>query len=139
MVLEHRALEMEALLAQAVSFFTGRGAHLAAPVLHGPGHHLQVDARAVRALAVVAAYAPLNDVTARDLQRLDVQFTRAKGYDTFCPVGAQIPADGIDWRELEITCRVDGSERQRSRGATMIFGVPYLVSYRARPEPPQRR
>lgn len=81
------------------------------------------------ALAVVAAYAPLNDVTARDLQRLDVQFTRAKGYDTFCPVGAGIPADGVDWRELEITCRVDGSERQRSRGSTMIFGVPALIAY----------
>lgn len=81
------------------------------------------------ALAVIAAYAPLNDVTARDLQRIDVQFTRAKGYDTFCPIGAEVPAEGIDWRALEITCRVDAEERQRGRGAEMVFGVPALVAY----------
>lgn len=84
------------------------------------------------ALTVIAAYAPLNDVTARDLQRLDVQFTRAKGYDTFCPIGAEVPAEGIDWRELEITCRVNGEERQRGRGAQMVFGVPALIAFISR-------
>lgn len=84
------------------------------------------------ALAAVAGYAPLNDVTARDLQRLDVQFTRAKGYDTFCPVGATVPAGGVDWRAIEIVCRVNGEERQRGRGAEMVFGVPALIAYISR-------
>ena len=81
------------------------------------------------ALSVVAGYAPLNDVTARDLQRLDVQFTRAKGYDTFCPVGPVVPAHGRDWRDLVVTCRVNGEERQRARADEMVFGVPALIAY----------
>ena len=89
-----------------------------------------VDAAA--ALDYVAGYAPLNDVTARDLQKLDVQFTRAKGYDTFCPVGRAVAADGIDWRELEIRCAVNGKERQRGRARDMVFGVPELIAYVSR-------
>jgi 2-keto-4-pentenoate hydratase/2-oxohepta-3-ene-1,7-dioic acid hydratase in catechol pathway len=81
------------------------------------------------ALAVVAGYAPLNDVTARDLQRLDVQFTRAKSFDTFCPVGPTVPAAGVDWRALEVVARVNGAERQRGRGVEMLFGVPALVAH----------
>jgi 2-keto-4-pentenoate hydratase/2-oxohepta-3-ene-1,7-dioic acid hydratase in catechol pathway len=81
------------------------------------------------ALSVIAGYAPLNDVTARDLQRLDVQFTRAKGYDTFCPVGPVVPADGKDWRDLVVTCRVNGETRQRGSAAEMVFGVPALIAY----------
>lgn len=81
------------------------------------------------ALSVIAGYAPLNDVTARDLQRLDVQFTRAKGYDTFCPVGPVVPADGKDWRDLVVTCRVNGEARQRGSAAEMVFGVPALIAY----------
>ncbi len=82
--------------------------------------------------AVIRGFAPLNDVTARDLQRSDVQFTRAKGYDTFCPVGPVIAADGVDWRELEVYCRVGDEERQRGRGADMVFGVPTLIAYISR-------
>jgi 2-keto-4-pentenoate hydratase/2-oxohepta-3-ene-1,7-dioic acid hydratase in catechol pathway len=82
------------------------------------------------ALHCVGGYLPLNDVTARDLQRLDVQFTRAKGYDTFCPVGTPAPHD--DWRTLEIVCRVNGTVRQAGRAADMVFGVPALIAYISR-------
>ena len=82
------------------------------------------------ALAVVAGVAPLNDVTARDLQRLDVQFTRAKGYDSFCPVGEVSPLR--DWRALEIICRVNEQVRQHGRASDMVFGIPMLISYISR-------
>lgn len=84
------------------------------------------------ALACVAGYAPLNDVTARDLQKLDVQFTRAKGFDTFCPVGAMGAAPGGDWRELEVRCRVNGEERQHGFAHQMVFGIPALIAYVSR-------
>ena len=72
------------------------------------------------AARVIAGYLPLNDVTARDLQKLDVQFTRAKGFDTFCPVGEAAPADGLDWRGLGVVCRVNGVERQHGRASDMV-------------------
>jgi 2-keto-4-pentenoate hydratase/2-oxohepta-3-ene-1,7-dioic acid hydratase in catechol pathway len=78
----------------------------------------------------IAGFLPLNDVTARDLQKLDVQFTRAKGFDTFCPVGEAVPHGA--WRELEIVCRVNGEQRQHGRAADMIFGVPQLIAYISR-------
>ncbi len=82
------------------------------------------------ALRCVLGYAPLNDVTARDLQRLDDQWTRAKGFDTFCPIGRTCPAVQVrEWRELEVVCRVNGQERQRGRAEQMAFGIPYLISY----------
>jgi len=84
------------------------------------------------ALSYVAGYAPLNDVTARDLQKRDVQFTRAKGYDTFCPIGRMVPADGVDWRTLEICCRVNGERRQYGRASDMVFGIPALIAYISR-------
>jgi 2-keto-4-pentenoate hydratase/2-oxohepta-3-ene-1,7-dioic acid hydratase in catechol pathway len=85
------------------------------------------------ALNVVAAYAPLNDVTARDLQRLDVQFTRAKSFDTFCPIGEAIPTYKIaQWRDLEVICRVNGAVRQHGRASDMLFGIPALVTYISR-------
>lgn len=83
------------------------------------------------ALAVVAGYAPLNDVTARDLQRLDQQWTRAKGFDTFCPIGPQVSPER-DWRELEIVCRVNGEVRQHGRATEMAFGIPALIAYVSR-------
>lgn len=85
------------------------------------------------ALDVVAGYAPLNDVTARDLQRTDGQWTRAKGFDTFCPIGRVAEADAVDdWRALEIVGRVNGEERQRGRGGDMVFGIPALIAYASR-------
>jgi 2-keto-4-pentenoate hydratase/2-oxohepta-3-ene-1,7-dioic acid hydratase in catechol pathway len=81
------------------------------------------------AMRHVRGYAPLNDVTARDLQRTDGQWARAKGFDTFCPIGDEVPADGIDHAALEVICRVNGEERQRGSAAQMAFSIPYLVSY----------
>lgn len=81
------------------------------------------------ALAVVAGYVPLNDVTARDLQRLDVQFTRAKGFDTFCAIGPLVDAAGTDWRALEVICRVNGAVRQHGRASDMAFGIPTLIAF----------
>lgn len=85
---------------------------------------------AAEALACVAGYAPLNDVTARDLQRLDVQFTRSKSYDTFCPVGT--PRASADWRALEVIARVNGDVRQHGRAADMAFGIPELIEFISR-------
>ncbi|MFL5576198.1 MAG: fumarylacetoacetate hydrolase family protein [Gemmatimonadaceae bacterium] len=78
--------------------------------------------RAVR--GVVA----LNDVTARDLQKSDGQWTRAKGFDTFCPIGAEAPAPR-DLASLTVVTRVNGEERQRGSASDMVFGVPMLLSY----------
>jgi 2-keto-4-pentenoate hydratase/2-oxohepta-3-ene-1,7-dioic acid hydratase in catechol pathway len=82
------------------------------------------------ALACVAGYLPVNDVTARDLQKLDVQFTRAKGFDTFCPAG--VPAAHDDWRGLEVIGRVNGAVRQHGRATDMMFGVPEIIAYISR-------
>jgi 2-keto-4-pentenoate hydratase/2-oxohepta-3-ene-1,7-dioic acid hydratase in catechol pathway len=82
------------------------------------------------ATSVVGGFAPLNDVTARDLQKLDVQFTRAKSFDTFCPVGRFVTA--ADWRALEVITRVNGAVRQHGRAADMAFGIPDLIAYISR-------
>lgn len=81
---------------------------------------------------VIAGFAPLNDVTARDLQKLDVQFTRAKGFDTFCPVGKLIEGKGVDWRSFEIIGRVNGEVRQHGHAHDMVFGIPMLIAYVSR-------
>jgi 2-keto-4-pentenoate hydratase/2-oxohepta-3-ene-1,7-dioic acid hydratase in catechol pathway len=78
--------------------------------------------RAVR--GIVAA----NDVTARDLQRSDTQWTRAKGFDTFCPVGDEAIAPR-NLRELTVVTRVNGQERQRGSASAMAFDIPTLLSY----------
>lgn len=77
----------------------------------------------------VAGIAPLNDVTARDLQKTDGQWTRAKGFDTFCPLGAMVPLDGIDRDALEVVCRVNGEVRQRGHVSQMAFSIPALIEY----------
>lgn len=69
-----------------------------------------------------------NDVTARDLQRSDTQWTRAKGFDTFCPVGAEAEPPR-DLRELTVVTRVNGRERQRGTASSMAFDIPTLLSY----------
>ena len=80
------------------------------------------------ALRAILGFVCLNDVTARDLQRSDGQWTRAKGFDTFCPVGPRV-AGGLNWEELEVVGRVNGVERQRGRAADMVFPIPMLLSY----------
>jgi 2-keto-4-pentenoate hydratase/2-oxohepta-3-ene-1,7-dioic acid hydratase in catechol pathway len=84
------------------------------------------------AARVIAGYVPINDVTARDLQQMDVQFTRAKGFDTFCPVGAELVPAATDWRSLEVVCRVNGTQRQHGRATDMAFGIPTLIAFISR-------
>ncbi|MDX6612908.1 MAG: hypothetical protein QOD75_2094 [Blastocatellia bacterium] len=83
------------------------------------------------ALSYVLGYTCVNDVTARDLQRQDVQFTRAKSFDTFCPVGPFIEM-GIDPADLQVTTRVNGEVRQQGRTSAMAFPVDYLIRYISR-------
>lgn len=83
------------------------------------------------ALAYVEGYTCVNDVTVRDLQQKDGQWTRAKGFDTFCPVGPAI-ALGLDPRDLRITTRVNGVVKQDSRTSDMIFDVATLVAFVSR-------
>lgn len=79
-------------------------------------------------LQAVSGIAAVNDVTARDLQKTDGQWTRAKGFDTFCPVGPVSKAlPAIE--ELEVITRVNGEERQRGSARDMVFAIPELLSY----------
>jgi 2-keto-4-pentenoate hydratase/2-oxohepta-3-ene-1,7-dioic acid hydratase in catechol pathway len=83
------------------------------------------------ALDHVFGVTAVNDVTARDLQDRDVQFTRAKGFDTFCPMGPCL-VSGLDLDHLSVEARVNGEVRQRGTTAQMIFPVPYLVWFISR-------
>jgi 2-keto-4-pentenoate hydratase/2-oxohepta-3-ene-1,7-dioic acid hydratase in catechol pathway len=76
----------------------------------------------------IGGYTCVNDVTCRDLQRTDGQWTRAKGFDTFCPVGPRVVSN-VDWRGLEIRCRVNGQLRQQAKATEMHFPIPFLLSY----------
>jgi 2-keto-4-pentenoate hydratase/2-oxohepta-3-ene-1,7-dioic acid hydratase in catechol pathway len=79
-------------------------------------------------LSYVWGYTCVNDVTARDLQRKDVQFTRAKSFDTFCPAGPFIEtqADPLD---LLVSTRLNGQVKQSARTSAMAFSVPFLIRY----------
>jgi 2-keto-4-pentenoate hydratase/2-oxohepta-3-ene-1,7-dioic acid hydratase in catechol pathway len=81
------------------------------------------------ALAAVSHVVPANDVTARDLQRSDGQWTRAKGFDTFCPVGEPVPSEGVELTALEIRALVNGEPRQHGSASEMAFSIPFLVAY----------
>jgi 2-keto-4-pentenoate hydratase/2-oxohepta-3-ene-1,7-dioic acid hydratase in catechol pathway len=101
-----------------------------AVVIGPPGARRADRAAAARA---IFGYTCANDVTARDLQRSDGQWTRAKGFDSFCPLGPWITT-GLDASDLEIRCevgrRADEREvRQLGRTKDMVFDVPTLVSY----------
>jgi 2-keto-4-pentenoate hydratase/2-oxohepta-3-ene-1,7-dioic acid hydratase in catechol pathway len=76
----------------------------------------------------IGGFVCVNDVTCRDLQRTDGQWGRAKGFDTFCPAGPAVRG-GLDWRGLEVICRVNGSERQRGAAMQMQFSIPALVAF----------
>ena len=80
----------------------------------------------------ILGYTAANDVTARDLQRLDGQWTRGKGFDTFCPLGPAIDTDLDPQESLSIICRVNGEIRQSGTTSDMVFGVGELVSYISR-------
>jgi 2-keto-4-pentenoate hydratase/2-oxohepta-3-ene-1,7-dioic acid hydratase in catechol pathway len=80
------------------------------------------------ALDFVMGFTCINDVTVRDLQKKDGQWTRAKGFDTFCPIGPRIVA-GLDPSKLRITTRVNGAVRQDSPTSDLIFDVPALIAF----------
>ena len=80
------------------------------------------------ASACVLGYTCANDVTARDLQRRDVQWTRGKGFDTFCPLGPWIVTD-LDPADVEVVGRVNGEVRQRGRTSDLLFSIPQLIAY----------
>jgi 2-keto-4-pentenoate hydratase/2-oxohepta-3-ene-1,7-dioic acid hydratase in catechol pathway len=81
-----------------------------------------------RALEHVAGLAAFNDVSARNLQRKDGQWTRAKGFDTFAPLGPWVTV-GLDPQGLEVVCRVNGEVRQRGNTSDLLFPVDLLVSF----------
>jgi 2-keto-4-pentenoate hydratase/2-oxohepta-3-ene-1,7-dioic acid hydratase in catechol pathway len=83
------------------------------------------------ARAAIQGILAANDVTARDLQRSDNQWTRAKGFDTFCPVGELGPVPE-DLGSLEVVTRVNGEERQRGTVSQMAFPIPMLLAYISR-------
>lgn len=85
------------------------------------------NASEVDAARAIGAVVAANDVTARDLQRGDSQWTRAKGFDTFCPVGDPGAVPALDG--LTVVTRVNGHERQRAGSAQMVFKIPALLSY----------
>lgn len=81
-----------------------------------------------QALEYVEGYTIVNDVTVRDLQKKDGQWTRAKGFDTFCPLGPRV-VPGLDPSKLHLTTRVNGVVKQDSPTSDLIFDVPTLISF----------
>jgi 2-keto-4-pentenoate hydratase/2-oxohepta-3-ene-1,7-dioic acid hydratase in catechol pathway len=81
-----------------------------------------------RAMEAVLGYTCGNDITARDLQRTDSQWTRAKGFDGFCPLGPWIETD-LDPGDISIECHVNGRLRQSARTSDLLHGIAELVSY----------
>ena len=79
-------------------------------------------------LSYVLGYTCVNDVTARDLQRKDVQFTRGKSFDTFCPAGPWIETD-IDPGNVTVETRLNGEVKQKGNTADMAFPVAFLIRY----------
>lgn len=79
----------------------------------------------------ILGYTCLNDVTARDLQRKDVQFTRAKSFDTFCPIGPFVETE-LDVSDVRVSTTVNGDTRQDGRTSQMVFPVAFLVRYISR-------
>jgi 2-keto-4-pentenoate hydratase/2-oxohepta-3-ene-1,7-dioic acid hydratase in catechol pathway len=84
-----------------------------------------------RWLDALAGVCCANDVTARDLQKKDGQFARAKSFDTFCPIGPAI-VPGLDPSDLALETRVNGAVRQSSRTSQMVFSPAFLVAYISR-------
>ncbi len=86
------------------------------------------NATAAECATAIGSIVAANDVTARDLQRSDSQWTRAKGFDTFCPIGepGNVP---LDLGGLTVVTRVNGAERQRGTASQMAFPIPDLLAY----------
>ncbi len=86
------------------------------------------------AIGYVAGYTILNDVSGRDTQKAEKQWLRAKGFDTFAPMGPWLVTEDeiADPHSLDITCRVNGELRQKSNTSNLVFTVPFLVAYLSR-------
>ncbi|MET8831755.1 fumarylacetoacetate hydrolase family protein [Streptomyces sp. NPDC004610] len=117
---------------------TGPGAPIEVPAFSADLHHeaelaVVIGARAKHVRArdargVVLGCTAANDVTARDVQRADVQFTRSKGFDTSCPLGPWIDT-ALAPDDLRVRCRVDGVTRQDGRTGQMVLGVDALIEH----------
>ena len=112
----------ETIVYPAISQRVGFEAELVA-VIGRRARHVSVD----DALGYVLGYTCGNDVTARDFQRKDGQWTRSKSFDTFCPLGPWIVV-GLDASDLAVRCRVNGDLRQDGNTQDMVFGVKELVA-----------
>ena len=117
----------------------GTNANVVHPRLSKEVHHeaelavvMSKPARNVKAEDVsqyIFGYTAANDVTARDLQRKDGQWTRAKGFDTFCPIGPAIETELDPLERLAVICRVNGEVHQAGFTSDMVFGVAEVIEY----------
>ncbi|GAC83618.1 fumarylacetoacetate hydrolase family protein [Gordonia paraffinivorans] len=89
------------------------------------------DVKAAQAKDVILGYTVANDVTARDQQKIDGQWTRAKGYDTFCPLGPWIETT-LDPSDVELVTELDGEVKQRTRTSLMLHDVGEIVEWISR-------
>ena len=80
----------------------------------------------------IQGYTCANDVTARDLQKSDSQWTRAKGFDTFCPVGPAVVADLDPWKGVNVTTRLNGAVKQQGNTRDFIFSLDVIIRYISR-------
>ncbi len=80
----------------------------------------------------IRGFTCVNDVTARDLQNLDGQWTRAKGFDTFCPVGPVVSDEPDPWAGVEVEARVNGALRQHGNTRDFIFSLDHILRYISR-------
>jgi 2-keto-4-pentenoate hydratase/2-oxohepta-3-ene-1,7-dioic acid hydratase in catechol pathway len=108
----------------AISEVIHHEAELAA-VIGRVAHHVKAE----DASAYIIGYTAANDVTARDLQAKDGQWTRAKGFDTFCPLGPAIETELDPLEKLAVICRVNGDVRQAGFTSDMVFGVAEILEY----------
>lgn len=81
-----------------------------------------------QAMDAVLGFTCLNDVTARDLQKKDGQWTRSKSFDTFCPIGPWIETE-LNFGDVQVTARLNGEIRQQSRTSLLINSIPRIISY----------
>jgi 2-keto-4-pentenoate hydratase/2-oxohepta-3-ene-1,7-dioic acid hydratase in catechol pathway len=117
----------------------GPNAHVVHPLISKEVHHeaelavvISRPARNIRAedaSQYIFGYTAANDVTARDLQQKDGQWTRGKGFDTFCPLGPAIETELDPLERLAVICTVNGEVRQAGFTSDMVFGVAEIIEY----------
>lgn len=124
---------------KAPSALIGEGEEIVMPTWAGRIDYegeiaLVIGKRATRISAAdawdhVEGLLPLNDVTAREMQASDSQWSRAKGFDTFCPVGKVVPLADVDMDALTVTTRVNGEIRQHGEISDLVFSIPVILEY----------